>query len=201
MTQGGIELTAEERSRGMGVIANELLAATKAAVTAHWSFQAPNYQPKEVEVSTRIELPSFSRDLLCITDMRDTSDRVVDLKTSQKKKPADSADVSTQLTLYAIAFQHDHGKLPASLRLDVIVLSGAAPTRQVLKTKREPEDLPPLVARINAVVDSIERGSFPPTSPTNWWCSAKFCGYFETCRYVRHSPQTYHEDSHGSVVH
>lgn len=38
---------------------------------------------------------------------------------------------------------------------------------------------------VAAVATGIKAGAFPPTDPSNWWCSAKWCGYWPMCRGAR----------------
>jgi hypothetical protein len=55
----------------------------------------------------------------------------------------------------------------------------------VYQTERSDEDYRQLLMRVDAVTAAIEAGVFLPTTPDNWRCSPKFCGYYDTCPYGR----------------
>lgn len=179
----GIELTAEESSRGKGIVLGEAKDQTASLAAVHAATQAPDYQPVAVEHRTTIVLPRATHDLLTITDLRDNRDRVADFKTAGKKKSQGEADSSVQLTVEAAAFHIDTGRQAAEVRLDVLVKT-KQPYRQVLATHRTIADFHALTNRINAMLAMIEKGIFPPTTPGAWWCSPRWCGYWATCPYV-----------------
>ena len=43
--------------------------------------------------------------------------------------------------------------------------------------------------RMSVAVKLIEAGVFPPAKADAWWCSSRWCGFYETCKYVRHPVQ------------
>lgn len=176
----GFSLTPEEAERGLKAIESEAKDKTAQLARVYATDQAPDYQPVEVEHTTRIVFPNATHDLLGITDLRDDKKRVVDFKTAARKKPANAADISLQLTVYSAAYQVDHGESPACLRLDTLTKT-KVPGRQVLETTRTRADYQVLANRVNATLDAIAKGSFPPADPESWMCSAKWCGYARTC--------------------
>ena len=151
--------------------------------SAHAAAQAPHYQPVEVEKATTIILPSCSHDLVAVTDLRDDKNRVVDFKTAAKAPTNGEAHASLQLTVVATAYQVDRGEKPNEVRLDVLTKT-REPKRYVLASERDEQDFAALANRIESIVGAINAGVFPPTSPANWQCSAKWCGYYRTCKYV-----------------
>jgi hypothetical protein len=176
----GFSLTPEEASRGPKIVQGEAKDKVAQLAEVYAKEQAPDYQPTEVECSTRIVFPNASHDLLGITDLRDDKGRVVDFKTAGKKPAANAADVSLQLTVYGAAYQVDHGKPPSGLRLDVLTKT-KTPGRWIVETTRTRADLQVLANRVNATLDAIAKGCFPPADPESWMCSSKWCGYHATC--------------------
>lgn len=186
---GGYILSDEEAGRGDRIILGEAKDEVVKLAKAHAELQAPDYQPVAVEHATRIIFPTATHDLLGITDLRDDHGKVVDLKTAARKKPQSDADTSTQLTIYAAAYQIDTGRAPSEVRLDIVTKTKTA-ARQVLTSDRTAADYKTLIARVNATLQTIaaltEKGVEPwgPASPGSWACSPKFCGYFRTCPHV-----------------
>ena len=111
-------------------------------------------------------------------------DMVKGFKTGGRKKSQDDADASIQLTIYSGAYTSETGSPPSEVRLDTAVQTKTKAYRDVVSSQREPADFVALANRINAISGAIDAGMFPPTSPTNWWCSARFCGYHATCPFV-----------------
>lgn len=178
----GCSLSPDDVSRGQKVVVAEANDLTAKLAKVHAEKQAPDYQPTEVEHTTRIVFPDASHDLLAITDLRDDQGRIVDIKTAGKKKSQADADRSTQLTTYAAAYQVDHGRPCRELLLDTLVKT-KTPGRQVLTTHRTEADFRVLLARINALLASIKTGAFTAAAPGAWWCSTKWCGYSRTCKF------------------
>lgn len=180
---GEYQLSAEEESRGKKRVLGEAKDAAVEMAEFHGAKQAPEYQPALVEQRFRVELPG-PHDLLGVIDMADDRGRVIDFKTSGKAKSQSDADGSVQLTAYHVGHVVLTGRAPSELRLDVIVGAKKGLSRNVVKTARERADLAALAARLNVVSRAIEAGLFPPAAPGSWWCSAKWCGFYRTCRYV-----------------
>lgn len=180
----GIWLSAEERSRGQDVVIEESRARARGFAQIHAQQQAPDYQPEMVEERHQIELPG-PYDLLGILDLADNKKRLVDLKTASRKKYGDDAEKSVQLTVYAAIYRQKRGEMPSEIRLDVAVQTAAGNcSRQVLATTRARGDFEALINRINTAARIVQAGAFMPAEPGNWICSPKFCGYWDTCRYV-----------------
>lgn len=181
---GGYQLTEEETARGTATVLGEGLDATVEMVGFHAHSQAPDYQPVMVEECVRIELPMAPRDLLGVIDLADDQGRVIDFKTSGRRKSQADADTSIQLTTYAALYMARTGDEPTELRLDTIVRGKKSIDRDVITTDRQPADYDALARRINAVSAAIDLGAFPPATPGAWWCGPKWCGYWNTCPYV-----------------
>ena len=180
---GDYALSAEEERRGKRAVLGEAKDAAIAMAEFHGRRQAPDYQPAIVEERFRIALPG-SHDLVGVIDLADEQDRVIDFKTSGKKKSQADADGSVQLTAYHVGHAALRGRPPFELRLDTLVQTKNGISRDVVTTSRGRSDLAALAARLNVISASINAGIFPPAPPGSWQCSAKWCGYFRSCRYV-----------------
>ena len=176
-----IEFTEEEKSAKDRTLGDAKDATVRMA-EFHITDQAPDYQPVLVEERIRVAL-SGRADLLGFVDVLDDQHRVTDLKTGAKAKPQDAADSSLQLTVYHALVAHLTGTPPTELRLDTVLDQKRGCKRQVLSTQREYRDVCNLGHRINALNAMIETGLFPPTDPSAWWCSKRWCGYAGMCKY------------------
>jgi len=179
---GGFDLTKDEAFDGAEKALGQAKDLVVKLARCHAWEQAPDYQPVAVEHRSRILFPSATHDLVAITDLRDDKGRVVDFKTAARKLPTHAADKSTQLSIYAAAFQIETGRPPREVRLDVVTKT-KTPARQVLRSHRSEAAFRVLINRVNATLDAINKGSFPPASPDDWCCSLKWCGYARTCPY------------------
>lgn len=185
LDKGGVSLNSEERSRGLTVVRLETQAQIARMARLHAVCQAPDYQPVAVEEAIRVTLPQSSRDLLCVIDLVDDRNRVVDFKSMGKSPSKSDADTSIQLTAYHLARQAQSGVPPATCRLDATVDGAETQKRVVLESPRTIEHVSALGARFVTTTRAIEAGSFPPAAVGCWWCARKWCGYFETCAFVR----------------
>ena len=153
---------------------------------------APGIAPTAVEA--RIELVSGSLpvplvgvlDLIALEPSGGESIR--DAKTTGKKPPDDSADVSDQLTVYDALYRAERGRKPERLVLDHLVESTKTMGPRAFEhdtTPREPADFDALSQRIERVVRMVELELWIPAPETAWWCSAKSCGYWPRCAFAR----------------
>lgn len=142
------------------------------------------YQPVLVEQKQKIILPKSSHDLVCIIDLADDKDHVVDFKTGTKKKPKATADESEQLSFQALTFLAHTGRLPSKISLECLI-DKKEPENQTLTTTRTMAHLDGLIARITTMQAGLEAGIYIPTTADNWKCSKKWCGYFNTCPYTQ----------------
>ena len=179
----GVTFSAKDRAVGE----KKILADTKDRAVemgaAHIEIQAPEYQPTLVEQRVRLELPS-AHDLVGIVDMVDNKNRVVDLKTSGRKKNQHEAEHSMQLPAYAAMTRQLTGKTPDELRLEVLVDKKSGPERQLIRTYRGDDAFDALAARIGIAEKLVQAGLFAPVDPGHWCCHPNWCGYWDTCPFV-----------------
>lgn len=112
-------------------------------------------------------------------DLTTKAKAVWDYKTSNKAKRQEDVDQNLQLSLYSWT----KGYTDVGI---IALVKTATPYIQVVKSTRTPGQHIWAMNVLAAVVDGIRRGSFPLTNPGQfpkpWWCSAKFCGYWDNCR-------------------
>lgn len=180
----GVLLTEEEESEGKENVIGKGKDSVVTLARLYTTETAPEYQPVRVEEKQRIVLKG-EYDLLAVMDLSDDQDRVIDLKTTTRKKPADEIEKSEQLSFYSLVFKALEKKLPQSVRLEVLI-DKKVPERQMLEGARDTEDLMTLINRINCMIKGVEKGVFMPCNQTSWKCSEKYCGYYHTCKYVKH---------------
>ncbi len=152
--------------------------AAVSLATLHHRELAPKIEPISLERGFVLSLDGFPFDLMGYVDI-DEATRIRDTKTASKSPSGNEADKSDQLTLYHLdaTVRGDVGKTVA---LDYLVKTKVAKAI-TLESTRGPEDHARLLRKVEASAKVIEAGNFAPTSPDNWWCSAKWCGYFDRC--------------------
>jgi hypothetical protein len=105
-----------------------------------------------------------------------TTEVVSDLKTASARWPEQRVRQSAQLTFYAFV------EKTFRVRYDFILDQKSGIKYDQNKSMRTQHDFKLLIEDLEAVVDGIKRGYFPRSDGTNWWCTPKFCGYYERCR-------------------
>lgn len=144
---------------------------------------APTIQPVQAEEKTLIEMYD-SKPIMVVIDCIDDKGVIHDYKTSGKTKPQSEADTSLQLSLYAMAYHDQTGKMPSSLQLDTLVET-KTPKYVPLVTRRDESVYQKTANFLQSVSTGIERGVFLPAQPGSWTCDPRWCGYYDTCKYVK----------------
>lgn len=156
----------------------------------HRSALAPVIQPVSVARKCVIEVPGYDFQLAGEIDIQEAN-AIRDTKTKKTSPQADMAHDSLQLTAYFAFVRVVDGKGPAKVALDVL---WQTPKRKeshfrVLESTRTVEDEIAFLERVAVMDMAIKAGVFHPARQDDWRCSAKWCGYFGTCKYAR-KPQT-----------
>lgn len=179
----GVALTREEESAAPRVLGEQKDLAVKKLLPAWHRGIAPTVIPALVETPVRVELPHLSHDLFGRIDVVDVDDAVRDLKTSGRRKSAEEAAQSDQLRFYRVAYEVATGRPVSRVVLDVVVKT-QRPQIQQLSVEPDARDREVLVARVNAVLRALRSGDFTPAPVGAWNCSPRWCGYWNTCRFV-----------------
>ncbi len=174
-------LQEDEKEAGVEKTKGEAIDTAAKLSLLHHHDLAPKIEPVHVERLFRLELKNFPRDLIGYIDIQEPK-TIRDVKTSSKSPAADEADKSLQLTLYGLAAKVVDGVAPSSYALDYLVKK-KAPEAKTLTTERTDEDFKNLLRRVEVASKLVESGIFYPTDPSNWWCSARWCGYYDRCEF------------------
>lgn len=140
---------------------------------------SPSVQPVKVEEAYVSEVAGVK--FVCIIDLEEVSLAVIDHKTSTKKYT--QADVDKSLQATAAAFVLGRG----IVFYNHVALKTRVPTIQVVKSYRTHADIDWWVNMAAQVVQQMKTGIGPPRpvdafGRDGWWCSPKWCGYYERCR-------------------
>lgn len=153
---------------------------------------APLLRPRNAERTTAVPVGPLK--VLCVIDVdgfiippskaapgRTDIPVICDYKTVSKARSQGEVDSSLQLSMCAYAHRIDTGEK----KLNVGLCSLVKTTGLVKWTPSTSK----LEGRIRwfrrialSVANSISLGNFPLTSPSEWWCSERFCGYYKDCR-------------------
>jgi CRISPR/Cas system-associated exonuclease Cas4 (RecB family) len=151
-------------------------------VGAHHTNIAPLVNPVLVEEKFRVSLgDNFPFDLLGFWDVIDDKGVVIDNKSYSKAKNQDDINKDLQLTAYSLAYRLVTGKIEKGLRIDSVIKNKKPRTVQI-STTRTNEDCKWFLGLIEGVAQGIVKEVFPP-NPLGWWCSSKWCGFWETCKF------------------
>lgn len=198
----GVAWSDDERKLGTDALRGRYKDAAVVGGATYRTAYAPSINPatpSDVEWEFRIETP-WSHDVVGIVDVLDVlpvagageGEAVPrDTKTKYAKGPPKTdAHDSFQLDVYALAaVVSGRASWPVPLSLDFVVVKpktgdthGGETT--TLWTLREQADAEVTTARLARAVEIINAGRFMPARPSDWWCSAKWCGYYSTCRFA-----------------
>lgn len=181
----GIALDDDQKAQGEARTKGEAIDKSVGLAELHASKVAPALEPTAVQAKFELEVEGFPVTLSGVVDVVEGPKSLRDTKTAGKSPSEDAADLSQQLTMYALAGKVLKGEIPARLHLDFLI-DTKVPKVVHLETTRTDDDFQPLLDRVESAVKVIEAGAFSPANPSiAWWCSAKWCGYHSTCRFVR----------------
>lgn len=189
-------LDAKEGDKGILFRQEELLAGKDVAIAEaekkavrlallHAREAAPKLQPLYLQRPLWVELAGYPFDLSGIVDVQE-ADCIRDTKTKNRTPAKTVADTSDQLTIYALLSYYMDGAIPSKLVLDCLI-DNKTPIYRAFATTRAQEDFDVLLRRLVAAWDAIEAGAFIPARESDWWCGRDWCGYWETCQYVKRS--------------
>jgi hypothetical protein len=186
--EGGVRLDPEELQKGMKAVKGEAVDKAVRLSILHHGYLAPSLTPTHVERQWSLEIPGYPVDLVGRIDIQEGRSAIRDTKTSGKTPAMDCAEKSVQLKAYALAVKTIDGHEAELVALDYLI-DTKIPKIQTCQAKPDAEDYLALLARVESVCLAMEKGVFIPVEPTHWCCHPKWCGYFESCRYVRQPKQ------------
>lgn len=187
---GEVRLDEQDRDDGYAGTRDEAVDASVGMASFYHAAAAPKVTPVAVERGWVLDVEGAAMPIQVAgrIDLQTAEGAIRDTKTSAKSPIKSAAHESIQLTMYSLALLKHDGALPTSVGLDYVVRT---PKRHDIKlvqleSTRSMEDLPPLLERVASAAKIIKAGLFTPADPSAWWCSKKFCSYWELCPYAVH---------------
>lgn len=193
MEDDGLMLQPEETGAGEGAAKAEVIDKTVRLSTAYASILAPRLKPKRVQAKWSLVIPGMPFELVGTRDLDETTGAIIDLKTSKRSPKKTEAQVSDQLTTYALSVAViDKAPVPVTVGLDYIVdLKSGSKVADRLVSTRGKDDFGVIIARLERASQVIESGAFQPASQgRDWQCSLKYCEFAYNCRFFRKSLET-----------
>ncbi len=177
----GIKLSDEEMQAGLIATKTGAINMSISLAGLHRTDLAPSLNPISVEKSFKLKLKDTDYTINGRMDIEELHS-IRDTKTAGKSDE-NAASKSLQLTMYDMAMKAQ-GKEITKLFIDQLVKT-KVPKICTSETTRDEKDHEALLHRITSAIAQINAGIFPPCSADSWICSKRFCGYHDTCRYVR----------------
>lgn len=186
METGDVAVDGQDEDEGWTASKGAIVDAAVDMAGFHHREAAPDINPTHVQRAWVLDIAGLDMQLAGTIDVQEGSRSIRDTKTSGKSPAKDTADKSLQLTMYSLAVRQLDGKIPDKVALDYVVRT---PKRKDVKlvqleSKRVDADLNHLIARVQAAEAVIKSGVFSPADPTAWWCSQRFCSYWNACPYA-----------------
>lgn len=152
-------------------------------VRLHHQLVAPTIQPETVQEQFTLETDA-GYDLHGTMDLTEQGGFVVDTKTSRTVYAEDAVAKNFQATLYDFAYESLRRKPAKGFRFDVLIKPTAkkGPTLQQVEAKVTAADRSWLFDGIKQVHKAIQAGVALPAPEGSWYCSKKWCGYWDQCK-------------------
>jgi len=149
---------------------------------------APAIQPAGPEfVERKIEVAFSPRvSVALVLDIVDTTGRVIDYKTTNKRPTELGQDTKFQLWTYRAALGIVAPERPLTAVAAHYLIGSESPDfRELTADAPSAGELGWLVRALETTRAAMEyayqSGDFPPAPPVAWWCSPRWCGYWERC--------------------
>ncbi len=163
--QDGVAIGPEDGT--LEAVVGEARDVTSSLAYVHATQVGPAYQPVAVEKSFKIPLERYGIDLIGYIDLVDDKGRIIDVKTTSRRKVQDEVDSSLQLTTYSVAYWRENKAWPSSVLLDVTMRDGE---RYTLESGRDHNDGVVLASTVEMVWRGIQSGVFAPAPAGSWYC-------------------------------
>jgi CRISPR/Cas system-associated exonuclease Cas4 (RecB family) len=170
-TEWGTELPGKQKDLGARL------------VELHHDEVAPTVMPESVQETFTLEMDA-GYDLFGTIDHVEKDGTVVDTKTSRLAYDENAVAKSFQPALYDFAYEATRGKPAKSFRFDVLVkpTQTKGPRLQQVEAKVTQSDREWLFDAIGQVHKAIQAGIALPAPEGSWYCSPKWCGYWDRCK-------------------
>ncbi len=181
--EDGVRLTGKEADMGDAKAKALAVDTSVALASLHHNVLAPSIDPFSVEEGWEIEIPSRGWSIKGYTDITEKNRTIRDTKTSARSPQKTAADMSGQISMYALnAWVNDREAPIPPLALDFLVKT-KEPKSETLYTTRTEAQLRTFLYRVENAIDVIESGLFAPCAMDSWKCSRSYCGFWRRCKY------------------
>lgn len=149
----------------------------------HAEAVAPTIEPATVQEEFTLETDA-GYDIGGTLDMTDAQGRIRDTKTMKRGPTTHEVNRAFQPAVYDFAYQALRGKPSTGFVFDILV----KPTKTIdvesrtVEGKVTPLDHEWIFNAIDSVHRSIQAGAFPPAPEGSWYCSEKWCGFWNQCK-------------------
>lgn len=184
LAHGEVMFNDDEKAAGIEKSKSATVDQAVRLAGLHHGQVAPKIEPLHVEARMVMRIPGLKRQITSYADVIEKDGRIRDTKTTKKSPSKDAAERSDQLTVYSLAFGLATGKPSPEQQLDHLV-DLKTPKVVTLKVRNTRADHVRIANKMNVAMAGIEQGVFPPAPSDAWWCSRKWCGYYDSCPYVR----------------
>jgi hypothetical protein len=188
----GIYLTKEERPAKARIL-NDGLDDTHRCVEVYRGEVAPKIMPAGVEARFIVDA-GFPVPLSFQIDVWDEAQVIHDFKTTKKTPGQNAIREEIQPVFYYYGFWKHFSQRPKDFAYHYLIARRGKDGNPT-STGYEPQawtpatqDINALFARIESVMEMLKTGTFPPAQRNHWSCDPKWCGYFDTCKYVGNAP-------------
>ena len=181
--EGGVRLTGKELDMGEEKARASAVDMSVSLASLHHNVLAPTIDVASVEEAWEIEIPSKGCTLKGRTDITEKDRTIRDTKTAARSPQANAADLSGQLSMYALnAWLNDRDSPIPPLAMDYLIKT-KEPKATTLTTTRTEAQLRTFLYRVENAIEVIESGVFTPSAMDSWKCSKTFCGFWHKCKY------------------
>jgi len=184
---GGLYLTPDERDVGVKVLRDRTVDTAVAMSRFYHLRVAPHVRPLYVEHTFKVTPPEsvLPHDVVGRPDLITDAHHIVDFKTKEAEPRPGEEHHEQGLTMYALLYHAETAILAPKVALSFLVRrpSGVV-SHHYRESTRTMDDLGGIVRAMQRADAGIKAGAFPPTNPDNWWCSEKWCSFWETCPFV-----------------
>lgn len=153
-----------------------------ALATLHHTKRAPAIEPIALEQAFLIAVPGLAHDIVGVKDI-ETGGQIIDTKTSGKSPREDAIERSIQLPAYHLQATLA-GHPEKTVVLDYLVKTRIPDIRSLPPVALDASDHHRFLRRVELASKVVTSGIFQPADPDkSWWCSQKWCGYWEQCEF------------------
>jgi len=137
----------------------------------------------EHEFKIDLGVPGITLPIAGRIDYTNDISQLSDLKTVKRSWAEGQIEKELQPIFYSIAHEVEHGMRPRFVYNILVALKKEAKL-QVQDIVISDRQLQILVTRLVAFCKALETGTFLPADMGHWFCSEKYCGYYQTCKFV-----------------